>query len=640
LPNTKITMTLLVYNEEDIIEQNIRFHRAQGVNNFIVMDNRSTDATSEILQRLSQHIEIEYILQPFDDFNQSQWVTEMARRAANVHNADWVINNDADEFWLPQSGTLKRLLETVPSDVSVLCVTRHNAVVIGEDGAALTGRSHPEISEFFETNSRNCLGSPLLSKVLHRASPSVTIAQGNHAIEGISGAIEVAGDRLRILHYPYRSLAKYKDKIRAGGAAYARNTSLSQHIGQTWRTHFAELNTGGVDQFWGDVTETMPEVIDGLHSGRFIKENAIVDFLNELKSTSRRSKLKEAIADLISNTSVLVENFISVKSKQLDSCSHQERIDTPMHYNMPFILQGARAHLQDIEDQTACFDPEALCSTLPKLRDTFSLFPRNTHFRTFLGDLLKIMHGPDAEQLRKDCEGKRVILFTSCHHRLTDVEECLASFECLSKDDYHPIVLLGAVDYCTENETGLSFAYDGHIIRVPVPDSYEHLHRKLFYAFMLFDLLTKPQMLIKLDDDILLDNTSKFVNCMDFALKENAACAGRVVGTKRHDMQAHGWHIGKCADPVIETRGYQYPLPKRYAAGGYGYVLSPEGLSACSYMYLAMKEFFQQRAIGLEDVCTGHAIYAVDSNVLQLADPNNILCLPGLTTKAHRRFDD
>lgn len=39
----KITMTLLVRNEADILEDNIRFHHAMGVDSFIVMDNLSTD---------------------------------------------------------------------------------------------------------------------------------------------------------------------------------------------------------------------------------------------------------------------------------------------------------------------------------------------------------------------------------------------------------------------------------------------------------------------------------------------------------------------------------------------------------------------------------------------------------------------
>jgi hypothetical protein len=419
------------------------------------------------------------------------------------------------------------------------------------------------------------------------------------------------------------------------------------------------LDSGGVDQFWNAMTATSQEVMDGFKTGRYFNENRVIAFLDELERTPpkprrlraighffhksknmpRCPELQKAVGYFIGNTRMLVDSFVSEQAAALDNLTEQQRLEHPLHYNLEFTLTGAQTHLQNMTDVTASSDAQKLCAQLPALRDSFSLFPRNTHIKEFLGDLLKIAHSADAERLRKDCDGKRVILHTSCQHRLEAMEESLASFEPLSSEVYHHIVLVGAPERRSENETGLSFAYDGHILHVPVPDFYEHLHRKLFYAYMLFDLLTVPQLLIKVDDDLVLDDATKFVDCMDFVVNEKAAYAGRVVGAPKHEKQLHGWHIGKCADPVIEKRGYQYPLAKSYASGGYGYVLSPEGLSACSYMYLSMKEFFDQRVVGLEDVCAGHAAYAVGIETVQLADTDNLLCLPGLTTKARRRLD-
>ena len=36
--STRVVMTLLVRNEEDVIAENILFHYAQGVESFLVMD--------------------------------------------------------------------------------------------------------------------------------------------------------------------------------------------------------------------------------------------------------------------------------------------------------------------------------------------------------------------------------------------------------------------------------------------------------------------------------------------------------------------------------------------------------------------------------------------------------------------------
>ena len=46
-----VCMTLLVKNEEDILEQNLIFHKEKGVDFFIVTDNNSTDRTPEILRK-------------------------------------------------------------------------------------------------------------------------------------------------------------------------------------------------------------------------------------------------------------------------------------------------------------------------------------------------------------------------------------------------------------------------------------------------------------------------------------------------------------------------------------------------------------------------------------------------------------
>ena len=49
------------------------------------------------------------IREPGDDLRQSEWVTRMARLAATDFGADWIVNADADEFWLARGATLKEL---------------------------------------------------------------------------------------------------------------------------------------------------------------------------------------------------------------------------------------------------------------------------------------------------------------------------------------------------------------------------------------------------------------------------------------------------------------------------------------------------------------------------------------------------
>src|SRR5437867_3697318 len=106
-------MTLLVRDEEDILDAQITFHRAAGVDYFIATDHSSRDRTQEILEKYVAQgvLEVQYEGDPVK--RQSEWVTRMARLASELE-ADWVINSDADEFWWPSGGDLKYVLARVP----------------------------------------------------------------------------------------------------------------------------------------------------------------------------------------------------------------------------------------------------------------------------------------------------------------------------------------------------------------------------------------------------------------------------------------------------------------------------------------------------------------------------------------------
>lgn len=106
----RLSMNLLIKNEADIIADNIHFHASQGVDCFVVMDNGSTDGTREIVESLKDQYEMLIIDRPQLDYQQSNWKTEMAVKSSRILGADWSIANDADEFWIPSSGSLKSKL--------------------------------------------------------------------------------------------------------------------------------------------------------------------------------------------------------------------------------------------------------------------------------------------------------------------------------------------------------------------------------------------------------------------------------------------------------------------------------------------------------------------------------------------------
>lgn len=121
----RLSMNLLVKNEVDVIADNIRFHATQGVDCFVVMDNGSTDGTLEAVEALQGELEIHIIRRPVQDYQQSNWKSEMAFVSRDLLKADWSIANDADEFWVTDSGDLKASLTNWGS---ILACPRYNMI--------------------------------------------------------------------------------------------------------------------------------------------------------------------------------------------------------------------------------------------------------------------------------------------------------------------------------------------------------------------------------------------------------------------------------------------------------------------------------------------------------------------------------
>lgn len=274
----KLVMTLLVRDEQDIIRANIDYHLAQGVDFIIATDNRSIDTTAEILKEYEAKGCLQYLFEGSDDYNQHAWVTRMARMACTDHGADWVINNDADEFWWPLTGNLKETFERVPPPIGIVRADRHNFVVVEESAAPFWSRM-----VYREKNSLNPLGRPLPPKVAHRGSATVKVGQGNHDVHGIE-SLDMIDGLIEILHYPIRSYGQIENKIAMGGAAYQRNQELPTSTGETWRKLFAELQRdANLMHYFEDNYYDDKRIVQMLASGEILMDTRLSGyFLNQM----------------------------------------------------------------------------------------------------------------------------------------------------------------------------------------------------------------------------------------------------------------------------------------------------------------------------------------------------------------------
>jgi hypothetical protein len=198
----RVVMTLLVRDEADVVDAHLAFHLSSGIDLVIATDNRSQDGTTEILERFAAKGLVHLLHEDGDDLRQTEWVTRMARLAATEFEADWVVNSDADEFWLPRQGTLQDVLAVVPERYGVVRGAWRVFVPRPNDGRPFAERmtarlcrpayhDHP-----FSTDRKS----------IHRAVPDVRVGRGNHEAFG-DGLVPVLGwFPVEVLHFPIRSL--------------------------------------------------------------------------------------------------------------------------------------------------------------------------------------------------------------------------------------------------------------------------------------------------------------------------------------------------------------------------------------------------------------------------------------------------
>src|SRR3954466_5900290 len=130
-------MVYKVRDEGDILEDNLRYHRAQGVDFFVIADTGSIDGTLEILERYERAgiVRLERIPGGIHDMKGEGGGEEQITRIADEMGADWVIHNDADEFWWPAQGNLKDALGSVREPFGMLLAPRTEFVARPGEGS-------------------------------------------------------------------------------------------------------------------------------------------------------------------------------------------------------------------------------------------------------------------------------------------------------------------------------------------------------------------------------------------------------------------------------------------------------------------------------------------------------------------------
>ena len=222
-----LIMTLVVRNEADILEVDLDYHLAQGVDFVIVTDHGSVDDTAELLRRYERDGAAHVIRDDAEGHQQSARVTRMAQLAATRYPGAWVIHNDADGFWWPLVGSLRDVFDSDPDQFGQVEVPRNNFLPVA-DGA----RTFHSRLVYREASSLNPRGLPLEAKVAHRAGEDIVVAPGNHAVF-VDGLRPVPGPKLlEIFHFPMRNFRSSNARWSRPGTGYEKLPPDSPEVGR------------------------------------------------------------------------------------------------------------------------------------------------------------------------------------------------------------------------------------------------------------------------------------------------------------------------------------------------------------------------------------------------------------------------
>jgi hypothetical protein len=206
----RLVQTLLVRDEADIVDTQIAYHLNAGVDFVLATDHESRDGTTEILESYARDGFLHRI--PVSGaMLDGPWRTHMARLAATEHGADWVINTDADEFWISRRGSLKDVLAAVPEPYGVVFALSRHFTPRPDDGAFFAERMTARVSPPVAINDPVSPYRPHL-KAAHRADPAISISFGSHTVASPRWRAIHNWHPAEVLHFPFRSLSQWENK--------------------------------------------------------------------------------------------------------------------------------------------------------------------------------------------------------------------------------------------------------------------------------------------------------------------------------------------------------------------------------------------------------------------------------------------
>lgn len=239
----KITVIGMVKNAADIIESFIRCN-STFADNYVLLNNMSTDRTCEILSSLKEEgFDIEIIEDKESGYHQSEKMNRLLRYTIDKYGSDVVVPLDDDEILYAVDGckkTTRQVLEEISKNE--LHYTHWRMYIpteyddINELSVAL--RMRYRMDDQLRTSPKIVIPNQIVDE-------SFKIAQGNHYASGDLIMDYALLNELKIAHYPVRSAEQIKSKALVGWTNYLLMPDRKPSNGFQWKAIYEHIKNSG-----------------------------------------------------------------------------------------------------------------------------------------------------------------------------------------------------------------------------------------------------------------------------------------------------------------------------------------------------------------------------------------------------------
>lgn len=278
-------MVLVVRDDADVVDAQIAFHLNAGVDFVIATDHSSTDGTADILDSYARDGYVRRLSEE-GDARDTDWRAKMARLAVSEHGADWVIDSDADEFWMPRAESIKDILVAMPPRYGIVQSLVRVFLPRPDHGESFVDRMivRRPVSSMRDDESKGRLDWAL--RPIHRADPNMVVSRDRDVV--LDGRVPLrAWYPVEVLRFPLRSLEQAERRAQQRSGPSETRSRIEEEL-------FAANALGAR---WTELVVDDDELDRRVGDGSLVVDERLRDALGNLEQAASEAARRYALPE-------------------------------------------------------------------------------------------------------------------------------------------------------------------------------------------------------------------------------------------------------------------------------------------------------------------------------------------------------